>query len=79
MRRQNDLHAEARWEAGERGCGQLIIGLRRVLARLNAGECLELVTQDAGAPVDIPAWCRITGQELVSINHPTCIIRKQGD
>jgi len=79
MRRQNDLHAEARWEAGERGCGQLIIGLRRVLARLNAGECLELVTHDAGAPVDIPAWCRITGQELVSINHPTYIIRKQGD
>ena len=79
MCRNQDLHAEIRWEAGERGCGQLIVGLRRVLDRMNAGERLELVSHDAGAPVDIPAWCRITGQELVFNDHPIYIIRKQGD
>ena len=76
MPRQTDQAITARWEAGDIGCGQLIVGLRRALAGLDAGERLELVTRDGGAPVDIPAWCRMTGHELVSANHPTYIIRK---
>jgi tRNA 2-thiouridine synthesizing protein A len=69
----------ASWDAGEMGCGGLILGLRRALDKLQANELLELVARSAGASVDVPAWCRITGHGLVLANHPRYIIRKKGD
>jgi tRNA 2-thiouridine synthesizing protein A len=79
MREQTDLTAEARWEAGDSGCGQLIVGLRRALDGVDAGERLAVVALNAGAPADIPAWCRVTGNELLLEDHPTYIILKKGD
>ena len=67
------------WDAGEIGCGHLASGVARKLASIEAGELLMLITRDAGAPVDIPAWCRLTGHALVSATHPNYIIRKKGD
>jgi tRNA 2-thiouridine synthesizing protein A len=43
------------------------------------GEALEVVTHDTGAPVDLPAWCRMTGHSLVSAEHPTYVIRRKAD
>lgn len=68
-----------RWDAGNKGCGQLVVGLQRVVAALQDGELLELHASDAGAPEDIPAWCRIMGHTLVSANHPVYVMRKKGD
>ena len=53
-----------------------MVGLRRELAQLDAGERLEVVALDAGAPFDVPAWCRMTGHRLVSVAHPIYIIEK---
>jgi tRNA 2-thiouridine synthesizing protein A len=69
----------AGWDAGELGCGSLAIGLRRALAPLRAGDLLELLAHDAGASLDVPAWCRITGHDLVLATHPRYIIQKRGD
>ena len=49
------------------------------LDKLQANELLELVARSAGASVDVPAWCRITGHGLVLAIHPRYIIRKKGD
>ncbi len=52
-------------DAGETACGDLIMlvfGRMKVMA---AGQVLEVVTNDPGAPVDIPAWCRQTGHKLL--------------
>ena len=68
-----------RWDAGEIGCGHMAAGVARKLASIAAGEALLLITRDAGAPIDIPAWCRLTGHSLVSAHHPRYIIRKKGD
>jgi len=68
-----------RWEAGELGCGQLASELRRRMDGLNPGESLEVVTHDAGAAVDLPAWCRMTGHTLVSAEHPVYVIRRKTD
>ena len=65
-----------KWSAGGTGCGELVVGLRRELAQLDAGERLEVVALDAGAPFDVPAWCRMTGYRLVSVAHPIYIIEK---
>ena len=52
------------WDAGDMGCGELIMYLRTRL-RAMPGRVLKLVARDAGAPEDIPAFCRMTGDELI--------------
>ncbi|MGH9123676.1 MAG: sulfurtransferase TusA family protein [Acidimicrobiales bacterium] len=66
-----------RWDAGGLGCGELLLGLRRRLAPLPAGSLFELVATDAGVPVDLPSWCRLTGHELVGADRPVYLIRKR--
>jgi len=68
---------EPRWDAGEMGCGQLVFELRRRMQELKAGDMLEVIAQSAGAPVDLPAWCRMTGHTLVSADHPVYVIRRK--
>ena len=69
----------ARWDAGEMGCGGLILELRRVLDKLQPNELLEVSAHNAGAPADIPAWCRLTGHDLILAIHPVYIIQNKGD
>ena len=69
--------AAERWDAGEMGCGELVMQLRRRLAPLAPGELFELVASDPGAPEDLPSWCRLTGHELVASQHPVYLIRRR--
>jgi len=68
-----------RWEAGDLGCGQLVFELGRRLKEVEPGESLEVITDDPGAPVDLPAWCRMTGHTLVSAERPAYVIRRKAD
>jgi tRNA 2-thiouridine synthesizing protein A len=68
---------DERWDAGELGCVQLILGLRARLNGLGPGMMIEVTARDAGAPVDLPAWCRMTGHTLVSANHPVYVVRRK--
>ena len=79
MRSKTKPHIDARWVAGKVGCSQLAVGLQRALAGVNAGQRVEVVTENEGAEIDIPAWCYITGHELLVLDHPVYIIQKQGD
>jgi len=67
------------WDAGEMGCGQLVFELHRRIDRLQPGDRLEVVARDPGAPVDLPAWCRMTGHTLVSAAHPVYVIQRRAD
>jgi len=71
------LEIAADWDAGDLGCGPLIVGLRHELGQLRGGDLLRVTSLNAGAPADLPAWCRMTGHELVATNHPVHIIRKR--
>lgn len=66
------------WDAGDAGCGELIVGLRRELGRIRSGEALRLTARNAGAPADLPAWCRMTGHALVVADSPLYVIEKSG-
>jgi TusA-related sulfurtransferase len=46
-------------------CPLPIIELARSFGRLRPGDLIELVCDDPAAEVDVAAWCRMTGQELV--------------
>lgn len=48
-------------DGGDRRCVQLLIELRRLVADLAPGTVVHLVTTDPAAPIDLPAWCHLTG------------------
>ena len=79
MKKRTHSNAAARWDAGQTGCSQLIVGLKRRLATLEPGEALEVVARDMGAPIDIFVWCRMTGNRLLAENHPTYLIQRKGE
>jgi tRNA 2-thiouridine synthesizing protein A len=59
-----NLQADAEWDAGDLGCGDLVLDLRRRLKAMPGG-VLRVVARDLGAPQDLPAWCRLTRNELL--------------
>jgi tRNA 2-thiouridine synthesizing protein A len=68
---------DAEWDAGDTGCGDLVLELRRRVTELDPGAVFKLVARDPGAPADLPAWCRMTGHTLVSAAHPVYLIRRK--
>lgn len=53
-------------DAGETGCGELVLLIFQKMKTLAPGQTLLVLARDAAADVDIPAWCRTTGHELVA-------------
>jgi len=68
---------DAEWNAGDMGCGDLVLELRLRLERMGPGESLRLTARDPGAPEDIPAWCRLTGHALLDAKPPIYVIRRK--
>lgn len=68
---------DAEWDAGDMGCGELVLELRGRVLALPARGVLRLVARDPGAPEDLPAWCRMTGHTLVRAEHPEYWIRRR--
>jgi tRNA 2-thiouridine synthesizing protein A len=59
------MQADQEWNAGELGCGELVLELRQKL-RSAPGQLWRVIALDPGAPADIPAWCTMTGNALVA-------------
>jgi 5-methyltetrahydropteroyltriglutamate--homocysteine methyltransferase len=59
-----------RFEGGDLDCGSgLLLQIRRRIDPLNSGQLLEILSTELSVAEDLPAWCRMTGNELVSIRH----------
>lgn len=70
---------DAEWDAGEMGCGDLVLELRRRLQAMQPGQVLRVVARDLGAPEDLPAWCAMTGHRLMFARHPDYAIERRRD
>ena len=64
---------------GELGCGDLVYELREQFARVDPGAIVRLVTNDPGAPTDIPAWCGMTGHRLLEVERPYYLIQARAE
>lgn len=71
--------ATASFDAGQLGCGNLLLELRTRLSALSPGEVLEVRATDPGAPGDLPAWCRVTRHTLLRSEPPLYWIRRRDD
>ena len=59
------------WDAGDLGCGELVLELRLRMRQLDSGQVMRLTAHDPGAPADIPAWCRMTSHRLLHTDPAT--------
>lgn len=48
-------------DGGDRACGELLLALHARLRDVPAGTRVRLVATDPAAPLDVPAWCHLTG------------------
>jgi tRNA 2-thiouridine synthesizing protein A len=48
-------------DGGDRSCVRLLLELRDHVARLPAGTVIHLIATDPAAPLDLAAWCHLTG------------------
>ncbi len=66
------------WDAGDMGCGELVMALRMRLNTLAPGTVIKVTATDTAAPEDLPAWCRLTGHTLRSFSPPHYFIQRKG-
>ena len=59
------MNCDFEWNAGDRSCGDLVLELRQRV-RQAPGKVFKVTALDAGAPSDLPAWCRMTGNALLA-------------
>ena len=72
-----DSNYDAEWDAGNLGCGDLVLELRNKINILKPGQIFKLRATDSGAPEDLPAWCRLTGHALIGFQHPIYLIKRK--
>ncbi|MBQ0895219.1 sulfurtransferase TusA family protein [Micromonospora purpureochromogenes] len=48
-------------DGGDRGCVRLLLELRALIRAVTPGTVIHLLTTDPAAPLDLPAWCHLTG------------------
>jgi tRNA 2-thiouridine synthesizing protein A len=48
-------------DGGDRTCTALLLELRGHLTRLPPGTVIHLIARDPAAPLDLAAWCHLTG------------------
>jgi TusA-related sulfurtransferase len=50
-------------------CPMPIIQTAKKIKELRVGEVLEVLSSDAGIVGDMPAWCKMTGQEYLGLEQ----------
>jgi tRNA 2-thiouridine synthesizing protein A len=59
------LAADVTVDLGQAGCGDLTPLIRGRLRELQSGQVLEVISEEPAAHEGIPAWSRMTGNELI--------------
>jgi len=67
---RHPYEADARFDGGELDCGNgLLLLIRQHIDPLEPGQLLEFRSTEISVEEDFPAWCRMTGNELVSVTR----------
>lgn len=61
---------DASFDGGDLDCGNgLLLLIRRHIDPLARGQLLEILSTETSVREDLPAWCRLTGNELVAVQE----------
>ena len=61
---------EDEFDGGEETCGRVIINLYTYLKHVPPGTRVLLISRDSAAPIEVPAWCRMTKNTWQDMAHP---------
>jgi tRNA 2-thiouridine synthesizing protein A len=75
----DDWEYEALFDSEGRGCGEALLALKLRLRDLPAGARILVVSEDPGAALELPAWCRLTGHALEDARPPHFLVQKRVD
>lgn len=74
-----DVRPDLTIDGGDLGCARLLLLLRDRVATMTPGDVVHLVTSDPVAPIDLPAWCHMTGHTYLGVvdgtQRPTYAVR----
>ena len=62
------------FDGGDETCGRVIINLHLYIKDQAPGTKIVVISRDPAAPVELPAWCRMTKNELSKMQHPYYLI-----
>src|SRR5467141_974801 len=61
---------DARFDGGDLDCGDgLLLLIRQHIDPLVPGQLLEFTSTEISVEEEVPAWCRMTGNELISVTR----------
>ena len=58
------IHADFILDLGEKNCSQLVMEVMLAIRHMDKGQTLLVTAYDPSAPIDLEAWCRMTGNTL---------------
>ena len=58
------IHADYILNLGEKNCSQLIMEVMLTIRHMDNGQTLLVTAYDPSAPIDLEAWCSMTGHTL---------------
>ena len=56
-------------------CPMPIVKLAQKMKEIQPGQILELLADDVGSKVDVPAWCKRTGNEYLGMEEEGGVMR----
>jgi tRNA 2-thiouridine synthesizing protein A len=69
--------ADRMYDAGDQGCAAgPMDDIAAIIREMSTGQTLEIHATDPVVPVDLEAWCRMTGNELIEQREHRYLIRK---
>jgi len=69
-----DWEFDDEFDGGEETCGRVIVNLHLYIRDQEPGLKILVISRDPGAPVELPAWSRMTKNELTKMQHPYYLI-----
>jgi TusA-related sulfurtransferase len=70
--------ADRFYDAGDVGCAfGPIDEIATLMRQMNPGQTLEVRATDASVAVDLPAWCRLTGHQLIAYEGHRYLLRRK--
>lgn len=56
-------------------CPVPIIQTKQEIEKMKSGEILEILADDPGFEKDLPAWCKLTGEEFIEIKKEGNVLK----
>ena len=69
-----DWNFDDEFDGGDETCGRVIVNLHLYVRDQEPGMRILVISRDPGAPIELPAWCRMTQNKLTDSKHPYYLI-----